>query len=172
MAFKFIQLEEKQPQEKVAEMAEERTNTFSSCLDSNTFVVSMVFIILKYWSSILFLLNPVTEPEVGKKAAFQISFQFRFSFIKASFQIMQLSQFNQKLGSRSSWICSATVTVLPEDSEKFHFYLEKVPGRHCTNELQLLIDKVKSSRQEMRNFQGTGRTSKNIVQMKGIFSPQ
>lgn len=51
------------PQKEVAEMGKERTNTFNSCLDSNWFVASMVFIILKYWSSILFLLNPVTGSE-------------------------------------------------------------------------------------------------------------
>lgn len=82
---------------------------------------------------------------------------------------MQLSQFNQKFGSQSSWICSATVTALPEDSEKFHFYLEKVPGRHCTNELQLLIEKVKSSRQELNNSQRDRQDFKNYRANKKLF---
>lgn len=56
-----------------AEMTEERTETFNICLDSTWLVASMVFIILKSWSSISFLLNPGSRiREVGKK---QLSIQ-------------------------------------------------------------------------------------------------
>lgn len=152
-------------------MGEERTNTSNSCLSSNWLVAFMVFIILKYWSSILFK-SCSRIREVGKKAVFQISLQFRFSFIKSLLPENAVESIQSKTWQSEELVdlqCNCYCSAWRFWEISFLLGKSTRQALHCTNELQLLIERVIQQTRTEQLSEGQAGLQKLLCKLKAFF---